>query len=111
MPTNDGTLATHQEFDLDQGPLRFCKHASEFPERLMYSQPFYHLRHSFRSSLWTIPIVAIPFAMLATRLAHWMDERLQWDFLGFGLKGAEALLAATATATLSFLVFTFGSLL
>src|SRR5690348_10630115 len=77
----------------------------------MYWQLFYHFRHSFRSSLWTVPIVAIPFAMLATRLAHWMDERLQWTFLGFGLKGAEALLAATATATLSFLVFTFGSLL
>jgi len=49
--------------------------------------------------------------MFATRLAHWLDGRLQWSFLGFGVKGAEALLAATVTATLSFLVFTFGSLL
>ncbi len=77
----------------------------------MYWQPFYYFRHSLRSSLWTVPIVAIPFAMFATRLAHWLDERLQWTFLGFGPKGAEALLQATATATLSFLVFTFGSLL
>src|SRR5579872_5901724 len=77
----------------------------------MYWQPFYYFRHSLRSSLWTVPIVAIPFAMFATRLAHWLDERLQWTFLGFGPKGAEALLQATATATLSFLVFTFSSLL
>ena len=77
----------------------------------MYWRPLYHFRHSLRSSLWTVPIIAIPFAMFATRLAHWLDERLQWTFLGFGLKGAEALLQATATATLSFLVFTFGSLL
>jgi uncharacterized membrane protein len=77
----------------------------------MYWRQFYHVRHSFRSSLWTVPIIAIPFAMLATRLAHWLDVRLQWTFLGFGVKGAEALLQATATATLSFLVFTFGSLL
>jgi uncharacterized membrane protein len=49
--------------------------------------------------------------MFATRLAHWLDARIQWSFLGFGVKGAEALLQATATATLSFLVFTFGSLL
>jgi uncharacterized membrane protein len=49
--------------------------------------------------------------MFATRLAHWLDGRVQWSFLGFGVKGAEALLQATATAALSFLVFTFGSLL
>ena len=49
--------------------------------------------------------------MFATRLAHWLDLRLQWTLLGFGVKGAEALLQATVTAALSFLVFTFGSLL
>jgi len=43
--------------------------------------------------------------------AHWLDPRLQWTFLGFGVKGAEALLQATVTATLSFLAFTFASLL
>lgn len=77
----------------------------------MYWKTFYHFRYSLRSSLWTVPIVAIPFAMFTTRLAHWLDDHLQWTFLGFGPKGAEALLQATATATLSFLVFTFGSLL
>ena len=49
--------------------------------------------------------------MFATRLAHWLDIRLQWTLLGFGVKGAEALLQATVTATLTFLVFTFASLL
>jgi uncharacterized membrane protein len=77
----------------------------------MHWRQFYRVRHSLRSSLWTVPIIAIPFAMFATRLAHWLDARIQWRFLGFGVKGAEALLQATATATLSFLVFTFGSLL
>jgi len=77
----------------------------------MYWSQFYHVRHWLRSSLWVIPIIAIPFAMFATRLAHGLDGRLQWSFLGFGVKGAEALLQATVTATLSFLVFTFGSLL
>lgn len=77
----------------------------------MYWSQFYHVRHWLRSSLWVVPIIAIPFAMFATRLAHGLDARLQWSFLGFGVNGAEALLAATVTATLSFLVFTFGSLL
>ena len=71
----------------------------------------YRFRYSVRSSLWIIPIIAIPFAMIATRLAHWLDPRSQWTFLGFGVKGAEALLQATVTATLSFLAFTFASLL
>jgi uncharacterized membrane protein len=77
----------------------------------MYRSQFHYLGNSLRSSLWIVPIIAIPFAMFATRLAHWLDVRLQWTLLGFGVKGAEALLQATATATLSFLVFTFGSLL
>lgn len=77
----------------------------------MYWRETYHVRHSLRSSLWIVPLIAIPFAMFATRFAHWLDVRLQWTFLGFGVKGAEALLQATVTATLSFLVFTFGSLL
>jgi Predicted membrane protein (DUF2254) len=77
----------------------------------MHWRQFFRVRQSLRSSLWTVPIIAIPFAMFATRLAHWLDAQIQWTFLGFGVKGAEALLQATATATLSFLVFTFGSLL
>ena len=77
----------------------------------MYWRQSYHVRHSLRSSLWVVPIIAIPFAMFATRLAHWLDIRLQWTLLGFGVKGAEALLQATVTATLTFLVFTFASLL
>ena len=77
----------------------------------MFWQEFYQVRQSVRSSLWVVPIIAIPFAMFATRLAHWLDLRLQWTLLGFGVKGAEALLQATVTAALSFLVFTFGSLL
>ena len=77
----------------------------------MYWSRYYRIRHALRSSLWVIPLIAIPFAMVATRLAHWLDGHLQWTLLGFGLQGAEALLQATVTATLSFLVFTFGSLL
>ena len=77
----------------------------------MYWRQSYHVRHSLRSSLWVVPIIAIPFAMFATRLAYWLDIRLQWTLLGFGVKGAEALLQATVTATLTFLVFTFASLL
>jgi uncharacterized membrane protein len=72
---------------------------------------FYGLRSYLRSSLWVVPFIAIPFALVMTRLAHWLDDRLGWSFLGFALPGAQALLQAIVTATLSFVVFTFGSLL
>jgi uncharacterized membrane protein len=49
--------------------------------------------------------------MLATRLVHWLDAQREWTLFGFGVAGAQALLQAATTTTLSFLVFTFGSLL
>ena len=64
-----------------------------------------------KSSLWAVPFIAIPLTMAVTRLLHWLDAQLGWTLLGFGVAGAQAVLQAIVTATLSFLVFTFGSLL
>ena len=72
---------------------------------------FYGVRSYLRSSIWVVPFIAIPFALVITRLAHWLDARLGWSLLDFALPGAQALLQAIVTATLSFVVFTFGSLL
>jgi uncharacterized membrane protein len=66
---------------------------------------------AFKASLWSVPLIAIPFALAATRVLHWLDALVGWNFLGFGVSGAQALLQAVSTATLSFMVFTFGSLL
>src|SRR6187397_1377280 len=70
-----------------------------------------HLKNYFSTSLWAVPILAIPFAMIATRALHWLDAKTEWTLLGFGVPGAQATLQAVVTASLSFLVFTFGSLL
>lgn len=77
----------------------------------MYAGAWYRLTSQLRSSLWTIPIMAIPLALIATRLFRWLDSQIGWSFLGFGVSGAQAVLQAIVTATLSFMVFTFGSLL
>lgn len=53
----------------------------------------------------------MPFALVATRILHWAGGWLGWSFLGFAVPGAQAMLQAIVTATLSFMVFTFGSLL
>ena len=71
----------------------------------------YRLRHYLKSSLWVVPFVAIPLALLAARSLHRLDAWLDWSFLGFGVAGAKTLLDAFVTATLSFVVFTFGSML
>jgi uncharacterized membrane protein len=71
----------------------------------------YELRSYARTSLWLIPLVAMPLALLSTRILRSIDPWLGWSFLGFGNSGAAATLEAVVTATLSFVVFTFGSLL
>ena len=64
-----------------------------------------------RFSLWGMVVISIPFALIAVRVVPGLDARLDWQGLGLGLSGAQALLQATVTACLSFMVFTFGSLL
>ena len=77
----------------------------------MYRGWLQQTRSYVKSSLWTVPLLAIPVGMLATRALHWLDAQREWTLLGFGVTGAQAMLQAAATATLSFMVFTFGSLL
>jgi Predicted membrane protein (DUF2254) len=71
----------------------------------------YGLRSYVRSSLWVVPFIAMPFEILISRLLHWIDAWLGWTLMGFAVPGAQVLLQTIVTATLSFVVFTFGSLL
>jgi uncharacterized membrane protein len=64
-----------------------------------------------RSSLWFVPFIAIPLEMVAIRLVRWLDGWLGWSLLNLGAAESQAILAAVVTANLSFVVFTFGSLL
>src|SRR3954468_22061896 len=76
--------------------------------RIRWSRVWVYLK----SSLWVVPFIAIPLAMIATRLLHWLDNgQLEWALTGFAATGARALLDAIITSSLSFMVFTFGSLL
>jgi len=72
---------------------------------------FYSVRSYIRTSLWVVPFIAIPLELVATRILHRLDGWLGWQFLDVGETGAQAMLNAIVTATLSFVVFTFGSLL
>ena len=69
------------------------------------------IKSYLQSSLWIIPIGAVVIEVLVASFVHRLDARLGWKGLGFGLEGARAMANAVITLTLSFVVFTFGSLL
>jgi uncharacterized membrane protein len=71
----------------------------------------YRIRSYLRSSLWVIPIVAVVVEQIAAALIHAVDARTSWMGLGLGMEGAKAMFNAVITFSLSFIVFTFGSLL
>jgi uncharacterized membrane protein len=71
----------------------------------------YQVKSYIRSALWIIPLFALLLEQVVGALAQALDTRLAWKGLEFGVTGAQALLNAITTLTLSFIVFTFGSLL
>jgi len=64
-----------------------------------------------KSSLWIVPIVAIVLELIAIRVTHALDAWLLWPLWHRGLQAAETMLQTIITLNLSFMVFTFGSLL
>ena len=72
---------------------------------------WYRVRSYTRSSLWVVPFIAIPLEMIAIRVVDRIAPLIGWDFLGLGMQAARTMLETVVTASLSFLVFAFGSLL
>ena len=64
-----------------------------------------------RQALWIVPFTAIILEQVAYRVVHALDDWLGWQLQRFSASGAQAMLEAIITMALSFVVFTFGSLL
>jgi len=71
----------------------------------------YQLRSYLRSSLWIVPIGAVVLHLIAARLIHALDARLDWSGAEIAVEGAKTLCGTVITLALSCIVFTFGSLL
>jgi len=79
----------------------------------------YIIKSYIRSSLWLMPFFAVLAYMVVTRITHgiggWLLRNGLIDettaFLGLPMAGARTMLETIVTINLSFLVFTFGSLL
>jgi|RhiMethySRZTD1v2_1073278.scaffolds.fasta_scaffold63255_2 uncharacterized membrane protein len=72
---------------------------------------WYRLASYARGSLWIVPFFAVATELIISRFIQGLDARLGWTLLGLGVSGAQALYGTIITMTLSFMVFTFGSLL
>jgi uncharacterized membrane protein len=71
----------------------------------------YRLTSYLESALWTVPLVAIVLVLMTVPALRWVDSWLRWEWSGLAPSGATALYQTVITLTLSFVVFTFGSLL
>jgi uncharacterized membrane protein len=71
----------------------------------------YRIASYLRSSLWIIAVAAVVLEQIFGALVRTLDARLGWNGLGLGVDGAKALCNTVITFSLSFIVFTFGSLL
>jgi len=78
--------------------------------RLGWNQVYRALSY-LRSALWVVPIIAVLLAMVVMRVLHLLDRFVTWDLTGLAVAGAHTLFQSIITLTLSFVVFTFGSLL
>jgi uncharacterized membrane protein len=71
----------------------------------------YRVTSYARSALWIVPFVAMIAVLVTVPMLRVLDAWLQWDLVGLDVEGAKSLFQTVITLTLSFLVFTFGSLL
>ena len=79
----------------------------------------YAIRSYISGSMWLVPLFAllfyIVFAQVTTAIEDWLLQTGRLDaktaYLGLSMAGARSMLETAITLNLSFLVFTFGSLL
>ena len=70
------------------------------------------LRSYLRSSMWLVPLGAYVVSLVAISLLGWIDARLQWQWAWqLNVEIVQNVLQMFVAAMLSFIVFTFGSLL
>jgi uncharacterized membrane protein len=73
---------------------------------------WYSLRSYVRSSLWIVPFAAVLIYVVAIRVVAALDSELAWNSgLFLGEAGPRVVVNTIVNLTLSFLIFTLGSLL
>jgi len=92
-------------------PIARIHEARGFIRRTLTWNRLFRATSYLKSALWTVPLIAIVIELLTAPWLHALDEWLGWRIAGLAVGGAQALYQTVITLSLSFLVFTFGSLL
>jgi uncharacterized membrane protein len=79
--------------------------------RLLVWNNIYRTTSYLRSALWMVPLLSIVLVLAIAPALRILDGWLGWRLTGLSLAGAQSLYQTVITLTLSFVVFTFGSLL
>jgi uncharacterized membrane protein len=78
----------------------------------MHWNRWYAFRSYLRSSLWIVPFIALLLEQVTFRVVYALDARATWvPPWPFGVSGTQTALQTIITLIVSFIVFTFGSLL
>ena len=78
----------------------------------MFWSQWYSLKSYARSALWIVPFFALLLHIVLIRLVYVIDTAIGWEPpWPWGITGTQMVLQAIIAMTLTFLVFTFGSLL
>jgi uncharacterized membrane protein len=73
---------------------------------------WYATKSYFASSLWVVPLIALILENVAIRLVFGLQDRMAWlPWFGTTMAGTTKALDTVETLTISFIVFTFGSML
>jgi uncharacterized membrane protein len=73
---------------------------------------WYSLKSYVRSSLWIVPLIALLLYVVIIRVVYAIDAWIVWmPLFPWGVSGTQTVLETIVTLTLTFIVFTFGSLL
>ena len=79
---------------------------------MLWSQ-VYALKSYIRSSLWIVPFISLLLYVVVIRMVYAIDRETAWQPPGgaWGVLGTQSILETIITLMLTFIVFTFGSLL
>lgn len=73
---------------------------------------WYSIKSYLRSTLWVVPFIALLFYVMVIQVVDWINARfIVIPLWPWGTSGAQRILETIVTLTLTFIVFTFGSLL
>ena len=89
----------------------WLRRGEELVRRKLLWHRLYRVTSYLKSALWTVPLIAIVLVLAVAPGLRLLDSWLGWRMFGLDAAGAQALYQTVITLTLSFMVFTFGSLL